>query len=245
MDEREHKGVQAPINASRAALEAAHTRDADRAHAARLAASGTSHTAARSPRLRREQEQQRSSFRIKPLAVLLGCGLALLCIVVLGGALRSAFLYEETPAEVAERELAETPSAADAEFCSTKLADTCRLQDSTYRLERAGAGRYRFVCMTGAGAGVDADGKAESSSTSETVLAEGKGKPVGFALVRGTFYLLVQRGDSWHVVSMVVGDGSLPVALAKGRGRAKGLKVEDGEVFVRLKGGSLTKVETD
>ncbi len=232
MDDAGNNGAHAPINATRAALEAAHTRDVDRARTARAAASGTARGGARSPRLRREQEM-RATFRIKPLAVLLGCGLALLFIVVVGGALRSAFLYEETPAEVAERELADHESASDAEFCSAELDDTCEFGGYIYRLESAEDGRYRFVRMPA------------MDESSESVLVEGEGKPLAFALKNGTFYILLQRGSSWHMKSLVLGDGSLPVSFAKGRGRASSLELRDGALFVKLKDGSTKKLEVD
>lgn len=232
MDECEHTGARAPINATRAALEAAHARDDARARSARAAASGTVRGGARSPRLRREQQAQ-EAFRVKPLAVLLGCGLALLFIVVVGGALRSAFLYEETPAEVAERELAEQGSATDRTFCSTSLNDTCELEGYSYRLEAVKSGCYRLVRTS----------TADNSSESE--LAEGKGKPVALALKSGTFYLLLQRGDSWCVVSLVMGDGSLPVSFAKGRGKASGLKLKNGTLCVQLEDGHAKELAID
>lgn len=232
MDDAKNNGVQAPINATRAALEAARTRDDDRARAARAQASGTARGGARSPRLRHEQKA-RSSFRIKPLAVLLGCGLALLFIVVVGGAVRSAFLYEETPAEVAKRELAEQGSASDVEFCSSSLDDTCEFEDYVYRLESVEGGQYRLVRTSAAG------------NASETVLVEGKGRPRAFALKDGTFYILLQRGSFWRVQSLVLGDGSLPVSLAKGRGRATGLELDDGALCIKLKDGGAKKLELD
>lgn len=232
MDEREHTGARAPINATRAALEAAHACDDARARAARAAASGTVHGGARSSRLRQEQQVQKG-VRVKPLAVLLGCGLALLFIVVVGGAVRSAFLYEETPAEVAERELAEQGSATDRTFCSTSLDDTCELEGYTYRLEAMESGRYRLVRTS------------TDDNSSESELAEGTGKPVAFALKSGTFYLLLQRGDSWRVVSLVMGDGSLPVSFAKGHGKASGLKLKGGTLSVQLKGDSAEELAID
>lgn len=232
MDDAKNNGVQAPINATRAALEAAHTRDDDRARVARAQASGTACGGARSPRLRHEQEA-RSSFRIKPLAVLLGCGFALLFIVVVGGAVRSAFLYEETPAEVAERELAEQGSASDVEFCSSSLDDTCELEDYVYRLESVEGGRYRLVRTSAAG------------NASETVLVEGKGRPRAFALKNGTFYILLQSAGSWRVESLVLGDGSLPVSLVKGRGKATGLELDGGALCIKLKDGGAKKLELD
>ena len=232
MDDARNNGVRAPINATSAALEAAHTRDDDRARMARAHASGTARGGARSPRLHHEREA-RSSFRIRPLAVLLGCGLALLFIVVVGGAVRSAFLYEETPAEVAERELAEQGSASDVEFCSSSLDDTCELEDYVYRLESVEGGRYRLVRTSAAG------------NASEAVLVEGKGRPRAFALKNGTFYILLQRAGSWRVQSLVLGDGSLPVSLAKGRGKAIGLGLDNSALCIKLKDGGAKKLEFD
>lgn len=244
MDEREQRGARAPINAMRAAKAAARATSADDARAARAAASGTVRAKARSPRLRREQEAAAANrrVRIKPLAVLLGCALAVAFIVVVGGAVREAFLYEESPAEVAERELAQNAVSEPESFCSAKLSDTYELQGSVYALEKTESSGYRFTCTARSAEGAEGDdGAAASAST----LAEGEGKPVAFAYKDGTFFLLVQCGKQWRVVSLVAGSGSLPVNLAKGKGRAKALALEDDELKVELKGGSSATVDTE
>ncbi len=244
MDEREQRGARAPINAMRAAKAAARATSADDARAARAAASGTVRAKARSPRLRREQEATTATrrVRIKPLAVLLGCALAVAFIVVMGGAVREAFLYEESPAEVAERELAQNAVSEPESFCSAKLSDTYELQGSVYALEKGESGGYRFTCTARSAEGDESgDGAAASAST----LAGGSGKPVAFAYKDGTFFLLVQCGKQWRVVSLVAGSGSLPVNLAKGKGRAKALALEDDELKVELKGGSSATVDTE
>ncbi len=244
MDEREQRGARAPINATAAAKMAAHAARPDDARAARAAASGTIRAEARSPRLRREQEvaSTPARMRIKPLAVLLGCALAVLFIVVVGGAVREAFLYEESPAEVAERELAQNAVSEPESFCSAKLSDTYELQGSVYALEKGESGGYRFTCTARS---AERDESGDGAAASASTLAEGSGKPVAFAYKDGTFFLLVQCGKQWHVVSLVAGSGSLPVNLAKGKGRAKALALEADELKVELKGGTSVTLDTE
>ena len=194
--------AQAPINAVDAARRAARS-DAGQAERFRREAAG--HAVAAKASL----EVGRSGRALVVVSVLVGIALAVALLVVVGSAVVGALLQDEQP---------RTEVAASV-FVLAADGGTIELDGSAYSLVSSGDG-YSFASQ-------------RVGSTDEPMaLFEVTGEPVGFAIHRGTFYVVSNADGSCYVQSFVPSDGSIPADYYSGTGTISTIDIKNAQLIL-------------
>ena len=204
--------AQAPINAVDAAHRAARS-DAGQAERFRREAAGHAVAAKASP------EAGRSGRALVVVSVLVGIALAVALLVVVGSAVVGALLQDEQPrTEVAANDSAASTTPEDVFVLATD-GGTIELDGSAYSLVSSGDG-YSFASQ-------------RVGSTDEPMaLFEVTGEPVGFAIHRGTFYVVSNADGSCYVQSFVPSDGSIPADYYSGAGTISTIDIKNAQLIL-------------
>lgn len=204
--------AQAPINAVDAAHRAARS-DAGQAERFRREAAGHAVAAKASP------GAGRSGRALVVVSVLVGIALAVALLVVVGSAVVGALLQDEQPrTEVAANDSAASTTPEDV-FVLAADGGTIELDGSAYSLVSSGDG-YSFASQ-------------RVGSTDEPMaLFEVTGEPVGFAIHRGTFYVVSNADSSCYVQSFVPSDGSIPADYYSGTGTISTIDIKNAQLIL-------------
>ena len=198
---REPSDVQAPINAVDAARQAARS-DADHSERFRRVAIIVS--------------------------MLVGCGLALLVIVVAWRGVVGALLSDGSD----EEQAMQAADASNPETGVVRYADGGSLFYSGYSYSITKTdGDYAFTVQSEPGEGEPA------------VVFTLSGKPLGFVLCDGIFYVVSNRDGRFFVQSLMPGDGSLPSDYYEGEGTMVDIGLEGTELQLTEENGRAYTLE--
>ena len=180
-------------------------------------------------------EARASSPRQRALtigAVVFGCALALLVIIVLGRAVVGALLFDDHAAATAASH--ESANEASLEEPSSAVADVDGSIPFASRIYLIGTDEtgtpalcYRIQ---------DAEGDPLPSFTIT-------GEPVGFALYAGRFYVVSNQDGGYTVQVFVPGDGSMPADYAQGEGSVTHLALEGAALVLTLSDHSTERLD--
>lgn len=209
-------GVQAPINAARAAREAAHAhvRDLERL---RREASGAA--VPRRSRTSREGNgvpggSERTRRVIIAASVFVGCALAALVLFIGGRAVVDALLHDGASDDaVVAADGASEGASAQRHVARTAEQGSIATGGYVYSIEADDAYVFAY-CYEGRG-------------TDPSPLFEVSGAPLGFVYFDGVFYIVSNEDNGFVVLSYVYGDGSLPVEFYRGEGTMVDLDLDD------------------
>lgn len=153
------------------------------------------------------------------VSVLVGIALAVALLVVVGSAVVGALLQDEQPrTEVAPNDSAASTTPEDV-FVLAADGGTIELDGSAYSLVSSGDG-YSFASQ-------------RVGSTDEPMaLFEVTGEPVGFAIHRGTFYVVSNADGSCYVQSFVPSDGSIPADYYSGAGTISTIDIKNAQLIL-------------
>ena len=162
------------------------------------------------------------------VSMLVGCGLALLVIVVAWRGVVGALLSDES----AEEQAMQAADASDPETGVVRYADGGSLSYSgySYSITKTDGG-YAFAVQSEPGEGEPA------------VVFALSGKPLGFVLCDGIFYVVSNGDGRFFIQSFMPGDGSLPSDYYEGDGTMVDIGLEDTELQLTEENGRTYTLE--
>lgn len=203
-----------PVNALDAAKRAAHAKPAERERL-RAAAAGTRRAVSNGT-------VKRSSRAVSFAAALVGIGLAFV-VYLIGGALTGIAHHRDGAA------------AGEAEVVVVRSSEGTAKKSIEY-----GGFVYRLSATDD---GCVLQRRAQGSEDEPSDLCEMDGSPVGVIEYSGAVYAISTTDADYHVTSLALGDGCVPVELVRGDGCVQKARLSKGVLELELRDGTMKNIE--
>lgn len=207
--------VRMPVNALDAAKRAAHAKPVERERL-RAAAAGTRRAVSNGA-------VERSSRAVSFAAALVGIGLALVVVYLVGGALTGVAHHRDGAA------------AGEAEVAVVRSSEGTAKKSIEY-----GGFVYRLSATDD---GCVLQRRAQGSEDESSDLCEMDGSPVGVIEYSGAVYAISTTDADYHVTSLALGDGCVPVELVRGDGCVQKASLSKGVLELELRDGTMKNIE--
>lgn len=166
---------------------------------------------------------ERSSRAVSFAAALVGIGLALVVVYLVGGALTGVAHHRDGAA------------AGEAEVAVVRSSEGTAKKSIEY-----GGFVYRLSATDD---GCVLQRRAQGSEDEPSDLCEMDGSPVGVIEYSGAVYAISTTDADYHVTSLALGDGCVPVELVQGDGCLQKASLSKGVLELELRDGTMKNIE--